>query len=220
MGPDPAPKSAESAKSLDHLFSGSPLEHEGLAWGTPAQGLAKPYTCNMVATVTARAPARRRGPIILGTISLVLGSALVALWFVFHSIPTESQLQQMLARADTIEIFRYVADRPERWVRLIDPKDFADLPERVHYQARFWQFSTPPVDSVVVQMIAQRERFGVIEVRNDGAIHLRKAARWYRMPVAPEFEMKVRAILAEKGRDLPGEPTKPDSTPAAERFRY
>lgn len=124
-----------------------------------------------------------------------------AAWVYFNMIPTQGDLRSLLESADAIEIFRLKDDLPVRWVRSEDPKFWAGLSEKINYKERFWHFSLPPEDSVVIQAFVGSSRHAW-EVRGDGAIHIRKAVRWYRMPVEPEFEQQLRGLLQEHGSDL------------------
>lgn len=167
-----------------------------------------------------------RGRLAVGLILAGLAAAaggVYWLWLAFHQAPTQDAVRRMLADADTLEIFRYQADAPSRWVRF-PANQGADLSGLVRFKEAYWRFSEPPTDSVVVQMIRDKVRYGVIEVRDDGCLHVRKAARWYKMPIEPGFEERVREMLAAKGEDLkPGEvQTRPvdKATPAKDRFRY
>ncbi|MFO0945904.1 MAG: hypothetical protein U1D30_08160 [Planctomycetota bacterium] len=124
-------------------------------------------------------------------------------WVWFHSIPRQADLQKLLRNADRVEIFRMVEGKPIRWVELTNPTDWSDLPERIHYQASYWEFSGEPRETVVVQTFQKKERKGAWEVRGDGCLHIRKSARWYKMPVEGEFEKRVLELLAKRGSDLP-----------------
>lgn len=137
----------------------------------------------------------------LGTIGVGV-CVFFGVWSWFHSIPRLEDLRQMLRDADEIEIFRLVDDTPTRWIRLSDPELWRPLPEMIEFKARYWEFSRPPTDSIVFQVIRAKERYGAWEVRGDGHLHIRKAARWYRMPIAGGFEERVRSLLAERGSDL------------------
>lgn len=149
---------------------------------------------------------------IRGVFILLVGGSLAlfgSLWVWFHSIPTQADLQQMLRSADTIEIFRWKDDAPRRWVRLTDPSLWADLADRLRFRATFWQFSTAPTDALVIQVFQQDRRFGAWEVRADGCVHLRKAVRWYRLPVEPGFAERLQQLLDERGADLPAADPEP-----------
>jgi hypothetical protein len=141
------------------------------------------------------------GKLILGvTLGLFLLLFLLA-WIYFNRIPTQNDLRGLLDRAEAVEIFRFKDDVPVRWVRFEDPERWQGLSDAIRFQETFWRFSRPPEDSVVLQVFIGQARH-VWEVRGDGAIHLRKAVRWYKMPVEPEFEEKLRQLLAEFGEDL------------------
>ena len=135
-------------------------------------------------------------------------------WSWFHSIPTADELNRLLGQAETLEIFRLVDDKPVRWIRLEKSEEWQDLVGAIQFQARYWKFSLPPTDSIVIQTINGDERNLAFEVRGDGNLHIRKAARWYRMPIEPGFEEKARAILDEQGKDLTGDqPPSPTTSP-------
>lgn len=130
-------------------------------------------------------------------------------------------LRDMLRRADMIEIFEYDGDAPRSWVRLEDPREWEGLDDDVRFARSFWGFSSAPAGAVVVQMIRDRQRYGVVEVRGDGCLHVRKAARWYKMPIEGAFEERVRSLLERKGAPLPPRDAKPPSSvPPENRFRY
>lgn len=142
------------------------------------------------------------------TVKLLLAGSAVGfaalffgVWIYFHMIPTEGELRSLLRQGQAIEIFRFKDDIPVRWVRFEDPDKWASLENSIHYKAKFWQFSRPPEDSIVLQVFIDGKRH-VWEVRGDNSIHLRKAVRWYKMPVEPEFENLLRQILDEFGEDL------------------
>lgn len=128
-----------------------------------------------------------------------------ATWNWFHTVPTDAELNGMLAEAEFVEIYRLVDNKPVRWIRLKSPEDWKGLLGSLRFKEKYWQFSTPPTDSVVTQSIVGKERLGAWEVRSDGHVHIRKAARWYKMPIEPGFEEHVRAILDERGEDLPAD---------------
>ena len=143
-------------------------------------------------------------------VAMTFGSLLVlgALWLSFHAAPRESTLKTLLDRADHVEIFRFKDGSPTRWVRFDERHRWADLSELLRYRGTFWGFSREPKDTIVLQTIegeSTKSRRLALEVRGDGRIHLRKAARWYRMPVEPEFEARIRELLREEGRDLTDE---------------
>lgn len=150
---------------------------------------------------------------------LVVSVALMILvffggWSWFHSIPTADELNRLLGQAEKLEIFRLVDNKPVRWIRLEKSEAWQNLVGAIQFQARYWKFSLPPTDSIVIQTINGDERDLAFEVRGDGNLHIRKAARWYKMPIEPGFEEKVRGILEEKGEDLPSGQQPPESAPA------
>jgi hypothetical protein len=126
-----------------------------------------------------------------------------AAWDWFHSVPTDAELNGMLADAEFVEVYRLVDNKPVRWIRMSRPEEWKGLIGSIRFKGRYWQFSTPPTDSIVTQAIVGKERLGAWEVRNDGHVHIRKAARWYKMPIEPGFEEQVRTLLEERGEDLP-----------------
>lgn len=144
-----------------------------------------------------------RSRVIVFVLAIIGLAALVGLWFLFHTLPWQSGVRQMLDDAELVEIFRFKDGKPTRWVRFDDPKQWSDLGPLLEFRATFWRFSDEPKDAIVIQTIKDRIRYGAWEVRGDGHLHLRKAARWYRMPVDPQFEIRVRQLLDEHGQDLP-----------------
>lgn len=145
----------------------------------------------------------RRVYILAGIFAAIFVIGLFGVWLLFHSIPTAQSLGDMLRKADSIEIFRLVDGKAVRWIRLQEPNRWEDLPSKIAFKETFWKFSREPADAIVIQVFSHGERFGAWEVRGDDHLHIRKAARWYRMPAAPEFEAKVRQLLNEFGQDLP-----------------
>lgn len=146
-------------------------------------------------------------------VPLAIGVFWFALWFQFHSIPTEKDLRGYLERADKVEIFRWHDGRADRWVPLSDPSQWQGLSDKIHYKQQYWLFSDEPQTAVVFQAFENGNRTAVFEVRGDGSLHLRKAARWYRMPVEPGFEEVVVQILHDQGKDIPA-----DGRPGAEKL--
>ena len=151
---------------------------------------------------------RRAGKFLIGGVVLVLLAAMVWLWFQFHSIPHARDLKKMIRDAEKVEIFRLRDDKPVRWVRLADRSEWIQLADEIVFRQQYWQFSLPPEDVIVFQVIRNGLRYGAWEVRGDGCLHIRKSGRWYRMYVDPGFEKRIRAILATKGEDL-----KPSESP-------
>lgn len=136
------------------------------------------------------------------TVALVL-VPFFGVWIWFHSIPREQDLKRFLRDAERVEIFRMVGDKPVRWANLTEPADWSELPDLVRYRAIYWEFSEEPTETVVIQTFQNQERRGAWEVRGDGCLHIRKSARWYKMPAEADFEKRVRELLADKGSDLP-----------------
>jgi hypothetical protein len=143
------------------------------------------------------------GRLVVASIGVLALAGLVGLWLFFHALPRETDLHAMLQAAQFVEIFQFSNGVPTRWVRFDDPRAWNDLSERIRYRGTFWGFSDEPRDAIVIQTIKDGTRYGAFEARGDGCLHIRKGARWYRMPVEPGFEVEARRLLEARGQDLP-----------------
>lgn len=144
-------------------------------------------------------------------IAVAFSAAFLGTWIVFHSIPFQSTLREALRRAETIELFILEDNVPTRLARLSEDADREALAGRLAYQERFWQFSGPPTKAIVISAIERDKTTVAFETRDDGAIHIRKAVRWYRMPVDLPFIQLTRELIATRGADIPADKRpKPD----------
>ena len=137
---------------------------------------------------------------------------LFGVWQWFHSIPTQADLRNILDRADNLEVVELKAGKPTRFTLLKEKELWKDLSASIHYRQRYWLFSDEPDDSIVIQaFIGEKKRIGVFEIREDHCIHIRKAVRWYRMPVESGTLTWAQQLL-----DSMGKPVIPNNRPRGE----
>ncbi|QDU59438.1 hypothetical protein Pan216_02660 [Planctomycetes bacterium Pan216] len=164
------------------------------------------------------APGPQRGRLLMIAFGSIVGLTVLGyfwLWVTFNAIPTQEEMRRLLRDAEMVEVFQWRDDQPVRWIRFKDPRHWSGLADKLTFREKFWRFSSPPDEAVVVQTLVDDDRTIAWEVRDgDEAIHLRKAVRWYRMPIEPGLADEVRRLLVEHGKDLdPNQDTSPSGAP-------
>jgi hypothetical protein len=149
--------------------------------------------------------------LIVATLAFVL--AFQGIWTWFHRIPTQKDLLDRIAAADNLEVIHVRGGKALRFAILRDAGQWRALADGLRFKESYWGFSRqiPDVETqagrdleawVVQGFKGEKQRVFAFEFRDDGGLHIRKAARWYRMSVEPGPFDWVKQSVAEFGREV------------------
>lgn len=147
-----------------------------------------------------------RVAVIVLLVAMAVGSGWFYLWITFHSIPRQSDLRTTLANADVVELVEFLGGQPVKYVKLEDvDKPWTKWASLLTFRQQYWSFGSAPGDSCLIQTFLSNQRTGAFEIRSDDCVYLRKAVRWYKMPIEPGLGDVVRGLLEKRGVPVPKE---------------